>query len=576
MLRIFHAVRDQALAGPLTRAFASNISRFMLQTTRGPLGAVWAAAHRIVMRGVAVYIRRRHRDAAVYVKGTFASGEAVHGISDIDVIVVAPGERGFPGKARSAIRERWRRLCRGVPLLGVLLRHFWVYEEEDLRESASAPCLLYGGAAFLGARPLADPMGLLDRPGLYGARREWRRLSGPERRPPEPPDDPGRRRVAGWLELQHWWRYAFLACAEPDLRHVPWLCVKLLAEPVRIWSWVERGEVIGTREEALRRGLREHAEEEAAMRLGLDLLRALPRSPAPPLAEVVPAFARLSRKLARRLAAVADAAGGTDVRLLWGGERELAVEPRAHPSWARGGSTLLPLADWRARAVPGLPDETFTLIGGEATDVALLAALARAEDAATVPALLWGGLLVLPTTDRERGVLRAVQCAATDPVSLALAAGRTSARFPDLSGWSARDSARRAVAEHAAWLAGSGVMTPPHGWVGPQPDSRSGTARALGLLFTATRAALFLESLEEGGPELVLTAAALVEPLCARRTDARGVVEEAVGALLECRRGEGDLRRGGVPSRELVTRFGDLVRALPAYAPERSFSGVSS
>jgi hypothetical protein len=412
-------------------------------------------------------------------------------------------------------------------------------------------------------------MGLQERPGLYGAPREWRRLAGPERRPPGPPDDPDSRRIAGWLELQHWWRYAFTACAEPDLRHVPYLCVKLLAEPVRIWSWIERGEVIGTREEALRRGLREHVEEEDAMRLGLDLLRTLPRSPVPPLTEVVPAFARLSRKLAQRFTAVVDAAGWTEVRLLWRNARELAVEPRTRPAWAGSGSALLPLADWRARAVPGLPDETFTRIGGEATDVALLAALARAGDA-TVPALLWGGLLVLPTIDRERGVLRAVQCAATDPVSMALAAGRTSARFPDVPGWSARDSARRAVAEHAAWLAGSGVMAPPHGWVGPQTDRRCGTVRTLGLLLTATRAALFFESLEEDAPELALTVAALVEPLSARRPDARGVAEDAVGVFLECRRGGGD------PSRELVTRFGDLVRALPAYAAERSFSGVSS
>jgi hypothetical protein len=46
--------------------------------------------------------------------------------------------------------------------------------------------------------------------------------------------------------------------------------------------------------------------------------------------------------------------------------------------------------------------------------------------------------------------MRTVQTTLTDPVSVALLSGEDVARFPDVPGFSARDLARRALAEHAA------------------------------------------------------------------------------------------------------------------------------
>src|SRR4029078_11754709 len=97
-----------------------------------------------------------------------------------------------------------------------------------------------------------------------------------------------------------------------------------------------------------------------------------------------------------------------------------------------------------------------------------------------------------------------------------LADGRAVARFPELAGWSAVHCARRAVAEHRAWLSADGGAYPPHGWVGMQSAYSEPSMRTMGLLFTAARAALFLESIDEGRPELAVTVAGVADCLVGR------------------------------------------------------------
>src|SRR5439155_16802446 len=384
-----------------------------------------------------------YSESSIYLKGSFASREAIYGISDIDLVVVVTGDGTAQGSVQQSVRETWARLCRRFPLFRFVIQHCWIYEEDDLRESLSAACLIYGlasdhghdddRAAFLGRRPLRDHMDLQTHPSLYGARHEWRRLAGRDRLPTAAQDDPQSRRIAAWLHLQYWWRYAFLACAEPDRDYVPLLCVKLLAEPVRLWLWVERAEMVETREAALRRGLSELPDEREALQLGLDLLKALPHSPRPPLAEMIAALLRHSERLARHMSATAQAAGSVDVRL--SGGDELAVTPavldRMQALLTRGNAgVLLPLADWRAHAVPNVPDEALMLIQGNPADPAVLAATAHADEGDAIAALRYNNLLILTTTNPERAILRAVQCQPTDPVSTALADGRTVARLP--------------------------------------------------------------------------------------------------------------------------------------------------
>ena len=540
-------------------ALAPRIANFMLRTSHSALRPVWALAHHGVMHAVAAYVRHGVRGASVYVKGTFASGDPLFGVSDIDLITVARHDPAFPGRNRERARQRWAQLCRRIPVLPLLIPHFWVYEDADFVEALSAPSLTYGldgnepARPFIRSPPIVDEMGLQDRPGLYPPRREWRRVAGPEQRPHDSTHDDEQRRIAAWIELQHWWRYVFKAAANPEDRHVPYLCVKFLAEPVRILAWLRRGERIATRVEALRRGLQEMPEEEEVFRLGIDLERALPRSPAPPLAEVIPAFTRLSRVIAAHISAATETAGYTDVRLLWGDETELALHPKAI-SWLKslaetnGTVVPLPLADWHARVAPDLPDETFVVLAGDATRPSVLADAARASHAGnTFPVFRTDGLLILPTLLWSRGTARAVQCESTDPVSMALIDGSRVARFPNLAGWSAWDSARRANAEHRAWLAA---------W--PEKDPSSITPlHALGMLFNAARGALFLESVEAGSPELPLTAAAV-----ARRLEQSGSRAVCVGqeAFESFRAG----RRGGPPlPMSLISAFEQVVRDLP-------------
>ena len=144
---------------------------------------------------------------------------------------------------------------------------------------------------------------------------------------------------------------------------------------------------------------------------------------------------------------------------------------------------LLPLTDWRARAVPSPfePDECFALLPGDPAEPRTLGAAATAGSAGPYPALRSGELLVIASRGWMRSRLRTAQCAVTDPVSFALLAGREVADFPDAPGWSIRDSAERAVVEHRGWLeerprvAGQGARAPLGGGSrGPALDERRG------------------------------------------------------------------------------------------------------
>ena len=562
----------------VTRRFASVLARLMLRSAHTPLKALWGLAYGSVVQAALVWLRQRHGGASIYLKGSFVSGEELYGISDVDLVVVLPADGTPHGSAQLRAREGWKKLCQRVPLFRVVIEHCWFYEEDDLRESLSAPCLTYGlasgdhgieedRAAFLGPHSLRDHTSLQIRPSLYGVRNEWRKVRGRNQLITATSDDAQDRRVAAWLDLQYWWRYAFLACAEPERDHVPLLCVKLLAEPVRLWLWLARGEMVATREAALRRGLSEMPEERDAFQLGLDLLGALPHSPRPPLSEVIAALLRQTERLALHMSEATAGAGSIDVKLT--GCDELTVSPgvldRMKALAASGKRCdVVALADWRARAVPGLSDEAIILIHADSVDPDFLGTIAQDDVELANPAFRYNSILLMPTTNPERGMLRAVQCELTDPVSIALADGQSVARFPDLPGWSAPHCARRAVAEHRAWLSADAYVFPPHGWIGVQSSPSDSKTRTVGLLFSAARAALFLESIEEGHAELAVTVAGVASALIDRDPSCRDVVETALHNYRAFR----GVDKISYPVAPLL----DIVRALPVYSGSRSFS----
>lgn len=314
-------------------------------------------------------------------------------------------------------------------------------------DGAERPRSAYFGPALTGGT-----VGLLEG-GLYGPMTAWRRIAGPERRPASPPQDEQGRRLASWLSLQSWWRWAFGACTAPTAHWSAFMCAKMVIEPARIWLWLTEAEMVRDRTAVVDRAVGALPGEAAALREARELLARLPDSPDPPVGETLPVLVSISSRIAARIAADLTKVPATAVRLA-GLDGELAVP--GEPGHA--ASALLPLVDWRARTVPGLPDEGFTVERGDPGDPATLAAAASSSGGGVYRALCAGDLLALPVADLWwGGRMRAIQCAASDPVSFAIAQSRTSAQFPEVDGWSAGDCARRAVAEHRAWLDASGA-----------------------------------------------------------------------------------------------------------------------
>ena len=109
------------------------------------------------------------------------------------------------------------------------------------------------------------------------------------------------------------------------------------------------------------------------------------------------------------------------------------------------------------------------------------------------------------------------------------------------------------MAEHRAWLQSR------RGIPDTGPGERDSVLAQLGRLLTASRAALFQESLASGEPELALSLAAVAERLRARDPEAGAVAEEAVAAYRSSRRDNRPVPPAAVGA------MADVVRRLTAY-----------
>jgi hypothetical protein len=552
------ARRPGAVISPHATARAAQ--RLALRSGRTRVGReLWLLVFRVIARAAGAYLTWGERGASVYTRGG-ADEDFLPGLSDIDLALVLAGDPAAPGAARARVVRRWERLRR-LPATELVVDWPRIYEHTELRDLAGASSLTYGLDADKGRRPDAadpgSPRGLdasrmLVRPGPFGATADWRLLAGPDRRPREPAMDAQSRRIAAWLELAYWWRWVFPACVEPEGPRAADLCVKFVAEPARIWLWLAHGERASGRADALRRSLRRLPEEEAALSRALALQHSLADAPAAPLDEILPTLLRFSARIAELIAAEVADEGSTEVRLLGGRPDELILPgggwtPTGSPAGGEEPS-LLPLADWRALALPLLPDESLAPLPDDPREPRALGAAAAVSSAGPYPVLRADGLLILPSMPLWRSRLRTIQCPPTDPVSFALLQSGSVAAFPAVRGWSAEDAARRAVAEHRAELPGVSV---------------NANGSALGRLFTAARAALFLESIRGGDPELPLTVVETARLLSGRLPSARAVAEDAVD------RYRGFVLGDGEPPERTVSAMRRLVLSLPAYADER-------
>jgi predicted nucleotidyltransferase len=525
--------------GSMVRRLALALRRLMLRTQRTPLRLAWRLAYLGVARGVVAYLRRGHPESSAYLSGSLASGDPLYGVSDIDIAVVLP-DGVASSAARDAVVGRWERLRRAMPTMGELLVHVADFDQREVEMVAAAPVLTQGlkgpedGGGVYAGRYGLHAISLAQRPGPYGPFAGWRLLSGRARLPAEAGWDRQALRIAAWLELQAWWSYVFAICVDPRGPRAPYLCLKMVSEPLRILVFLATGERWFERMPGLRRAAEVFPEHGEAIDWALALGGRLHRSPDPPLAEAVAYLIDLSAAIARRLGSELAGASDREVRLVWGSADELALEGGARQAvqpLLGTSSTLMPLVDWRALVRPGTPDEAFALARADPRDPAVLAAAAVASRRGPRLAMRTEDLLIVPDEQFRRARLRAVQCALTDPVSLALATGQRTARFPEAAGWSAGDWARRSVDEHRAWLA---------------PDASHSPGATLGLLLSAARAALLLESLDCDAPELALTAATVSRRLAERDTGSADAAEEALHAYGRWRGG------GPEPRPELV------------------------
>jgi hypothetical protein len=506
-------------------------------------------AYRAIARAGSVYLTRAEPGATVYGRAGFGAGDFLPGLSDIDLVVVLPR-----GRAGERVSQRWQRLRRKLPASEFLLDWPRVYEEEELAQLAGSTAFTYDldsrrhpSAAYCHDDAIQSRARMLERPGLYGATSGWELLHGRERRPPERVRDPQLRRIAAWLELVSWWQWVPGVCVNPSGPRSAHLCLKLVAESARIWLWLTHGERAGDRRDALCRALRRLPEEEDALRGALELQAALPDSPPAPLAETLPVLVRMSSRIAGVIGSQVRAEGVTEVALAGADPGELVL-PRGGWKGAQA-PPLGALSDWRSLVLPDLPDEAFGLLSADPANPDVLAAAVITQGLGPYPAFRTDDLLLLLGFPRWRGRLRAVQCAATDPVSFALTAGEPVARFPQVPGWSAQDVATRAVAEHRARL-------PLHA----EASGGRAAGRALGQLLTAARAALFLESLEAGEPELAVTVSGTARRLAERSASARTLAEASLGAYRAFAQDRTD------PSSDMIAALRRLVLELPAFA----------
>jgi hypothetical protein len=529
----------------------SVLQHLLVATGRAPVRGLWRALYEAVGRTVATWIAGSS-GAAVYLSGSMADGEPVYGRSDIDLVAVASNRI-----AREYVERRVIQMHRALPLLRRLVGHAWVYESAELQAAASAPYPIYGledqRPAFYGAEAPADPMGLLARPGLRPPAASWRRVRGGGSAA-APALRSGDNLLGAWLELQYRSRWALLATA---MRRADrsYQLANALAGAAQAWLQVAGGETAPGNRSALRRTAALIEEERDGLLMAVASLESGGWREGRRADVIWASFVQLCGRVGELIALRSANLGSIDVRL----------EGRPH------GSRKLPLLDWPGLALPSvdwsdparpvLVEDCFEVIPGDPRDMSAAEKAARDAGKGDWKTLRDGPFMLRPNLDVwVGGRLRGIETPSSDPVSFALDDGRPIATFPNIDGWSAVDRARRAVAEHRGWLFTRRVPGPSgRSWAPARPAIDWPTPATIALLLSAARAALFLQSVDEGSPCLALSWRATVVAWAARDPFAGEAADEAMRALDSRNGGEGKV------SWEVLIALLDSVHRMPPY-----------
>lgn len=489
---------------------------------RVSLSAVWSIGRWMIVILVPYILRAGDRRVSVYLRGSAAAGETRPWLSDIDVVAVVPGS------STRRLAERWSAICRHLPLGRLVSVAVW--RAADMGAAARSTAFTYDASP--NERPSSSALTpVLIRPGLYGPGVGWRLIAGSDSRPEGVTWGESERETVAWAEVQVWWRFAFRVLEdERPAYELEYFWLKMIAEHARIVLWREHSISFDSRAEVLESAVRFFPEDKV-LRAALQAWKGGGHSR---LSVDASEVLRWCLSAAKRIAeSLGKGSTGPPTTVRLGHGTLTGIFPGANDL------KITPLVDWHARVLPRPFDDALTVVRGDPTDPDFLVQCARDGDTGPYRAIQYGGLLLLPTTRYGRAIYRSIQCAVSDPVSFALLDGRQEAAFSDGPGWSAWDSARRAVGEHARWLD-----------AGARPSLRT-----LGKLINAARAVAFAASFETSSIQLPLTRTDLSQ----YRLQHLDSIEDAVAVYTS------GVVEGKPVSHQLVERLREELLCQPPY-----------
>ncbi len=221
---------------PMKSSLRAPVQYLVIRTSFFPLIHLYGAAYALSVKVAALLLRRVDGVAAVYLRRGLAKGEAVYGLSDIDLSVIVEDGEGERCGAKEKVRAVYDRLARFIPMFGDGDMELGVYSIAEFSR-------LYEDYGFNMYR-------------FNEGRHTWRLLFGRDVVGSLPlPGESDLRRAAG-EELKKWWGLVGLDLfggVERRPFESRYLWYKAIAEASKVYLHVCHGVMLHGREEALDR-----------------------------------------------------------------------------------------------------------------------------------------------------------------------------------------------------------------------------------------------------------------------------------------------------------------------------------
>jgi len=221
---------------PMRPSLRIPVQYLVIRTRFFPLTHLYRAAYALSVRLATVLLRRVDGVVAIYLRRGMAKGEAVYGLSDIDLSVIVEDDDRERGVAKEKVRAVYDRLARFIPLFGDGDMELGIYTVAEFSR-------LYEDYGFHKYR-------------IHEGRHTWRLLFGRDVAGslPQPTETDLRR--AAVEELKKWWSLVSLDLFDgerPRAFESRYLWYKAIAEASRVYLHVCCGVTVRGREEALDR-----------------------------------------------------------------------------------------------------------------------------------------------------------------------------------------------------------------------------------------------------------------------------------------------------------------------------------